>query len=133
MSQQHVGVGLLVCVVAVALAAGKPTDPDTLAAVGQVVGRKAYEALPDRSKVVAPLSTLRIAERLPLDEQIRNRLQTDKLLAGSAIDVQVTPGSGEVRVKGSVGTVAQQLRVFELADATVGVTRVVNDVTVGDS
>ncbi len=119
-------------VVAAVLGFGKSSDPDALAAVGQAVAGQVNNALPDRSKLAGPLTAFRPTDRFPVEEQVRARIHSDKLMAGAAVDVLTGGRPGEVRLRGQVPTAAHRARAGQLAGETVGVDAVVNELAAGD-
>lgn len=117
---------------AAVLGFGKSSDPDTLAAVGQAVAGQVNNALPDRSRLAGPLTAFKPTDRFPVEEQVRARIHSDKLMAGSAVDVSGGGRPGEVRLRGRVPTAAQRLRAGQLAGETVGIDAVVNELAAGE-
>lgn len=109
---------------------GNRSDVEVLARVGSVVARQAKAALPDASKVAGPFVAFRPGDALPIEERVRVRIRTDKEMGGA--DVTVVPGTipGEVRLRGIVPTVVHQRRAAELAEGTIGVEHVVNEIAV---
>lgn len=125
---QRVLVVMLAFVLGVSAAVfGKASDPDTLAAVGAVVGGKIQAALPDRSQLAGPLTAVRPTDRFPVEEQVRARIAADKLMAGAAVDVRTGARPGEVRLRGTVPTEAHAARAAQLAGETVGVDKVTSE------
>jgi hypothetical protein len=130
MAKRVVGVLVALAIVGGAVAGSKKSDPDTLARVGEAVGRKAKGSLPEASRVAGPLTAFRLGDRFPVEEQVRIRLQADKNLAGA--EVLVAPGQspGEVRLRGVVVSSQQAQHAVRLAEETVGVQKVINDLAV---
>lgn len=127
MTQRAVAVILVVALGAVAALFGKPSDPEALAAVGRAVALKVNAALPDRSRLAGPLTAARPTDRFPVEEQVRARIHSDKLMLGAAVDVLTGTQPGEVRLRGTVPTTAQKARAVLLAGETVGVDAVASD------
>ena len=65
-----------------------------------------------------------------LDSRVLTRLRWDKGLAGTAVQVD-TPGTGVVRLQGTVADDQQRRRAVDLAESTQGVEKVVDELTVG--
>jgi osmotically-inducible protein OsmY len=61
---------------------------------------------------------------------VLTRLRWDKGLAGTAVQVD-TPGTGVVRLQGTVADDQQRRRAVDLAESTQGVEKVVDELTVG--
>lgn len=123
------GVAVLL-IVGAAVAAGKKSDPDTLARVGEVVGQRAKAALPSGSAVAGPLTAFKVGDRFPLEEQVRVRIQSDKGMAGAKVDVVAGAAAGEVRLRGEVITAWQERHAYRLATETAGVEKVVSEIAV---
>jgi hypothetical protein len=130
MSKRIFGVLAGVGVVGAALAGGKKSDPDTLARVGAVVGHRVKGSLPDGAKLAGPLVAFHPGDALPVEEKVRLRIHTDKAMGGA--DIRVVPGesAGEVKLRGVVPSRDQWKRAGELAEATAGVQKVVNELAV---
>ena len=124
--------GVLVCggVVAGGLAGSTKSDPDKLAQVGQVVGSKVKGALPDSSTVSGPLVAFRPGDALPVEEKVRMRIRTDKTMDGADVTVAAGSAPGEVKLRGVVRDLDQAQRAVRLAEGTVGVEKVVNELAV---
>lgn len=112
------------------LAAGKRSDVDALARTGGAVAVSLKAVLPDASKVAGPFVAFKPGNVLPIEESVRVRIRTDKSMAGA--EVTVLPGAvvGEVKLRGIVPTAQHRVRAIELAEATVGVERVVDEIAV---
>jgi len=121
---------LLVAIVAGSLAGAKSTDADVLAKIGTVVGRRTTAALPDRSNLAGPITTFRLGDRLPLEERVRLRIHGEKSLGGIAVEVLPGNAPGEVRIRGIVAEVAVARKALEIAAATNGVDKVIDEVAV---
>ena len=123
--------GLVVLlIVGGAVAGGKPTDPEVLARLGATVAGKVGGALPDRSQLAGPVTTFKVGDRLPVEEQVRLRIHADKAMAGAEVEVLRGAAAGEVRLRGVVATAALQMRAAVIASETVGVEKVFNEVAV---
>jgi osmotically-inducible protein OsmY len=130
MSARWLGVLVFGAIVGGSLAGSKSTDPDRIAAVGQVVGQKVRAALPEPAKVTGPLAALRVGDALTVEERVRVRVRTDKRMAGA--EVYAVPGAnaGEVRLRGVAATADQAQRAVRIAESTTGVEKVVNEIAV---
>ena len=124
--------GGLVCVgiVGGAIAASKKSDPDTFAQIGQTVGVKVKGSLPDGSTVSGPLVAFKPGDALPVEEKVRMRIHTDKKMEGAEVVVQAGATPGEVKLRGVVANSDQAHRAVRLAEGTVGVESVVNELAV---
>jgi BON domain len=119
-----------VLIVGAAVAAGKRSDLDTLARVGEVVGQRAKAAAPNGSAVAGPLTAFKVGDRFPLEEQVRVRIQSDRNMAGAKVDVVAGAAPGEVRLRGEVVNPWQERHAFRLATETTGVEKVVSEIAV---
>lgn len=130
MVARGVGVILFAGIVGGALAFSQKSDPDRLAAVGQVVAQKVRGALPDAARVTGPLAALRVGDVLGVEERVRVRIRTDKRMAGA--EVYAVPGgtAGEVRLRGLAANPDQARRAVLIAESTTGVEKVVNEIAV---
>lgn len=130
MAARGVGVVVFVGIVGGALAFSQKSDPDRLAAAGQVVAQKVRGALPDVAKVTGPLAALRIGDALGVEERVRVRIRTDKRMTGT--DVYAVPGSatGEVRLRGLATNADQARLAVVIAESTTGVEKVVSEIAV---
>ena len=105
-------------------------DADRLARVGRTAAAKAEDLTGGaRSRLTGGWQALRgyWAESTP-DSRVATRLHWDKGLAGAAIRVS-SPGSGRVRLQGSVADLSQRRRAVELAQSTLGVEEVLDELT----
>lgn len=119
-----------VLIVAAAVSAGKRSDLDTLAQVGDVVGKRARAAAPSGSAVAGPLTAFKVGDRFPLEEQVRVRIQSDRGMTGAKVDVAAGSTPGEIRLRGEVVNPWQERRAYHLATETAGVDKVVSEIAV---
>src|SRR3954462_6808731 len=70
-----------------------------------------------------------IANERNLPGRVPRRIEWDKPLVGSALQLEVRP-EGTVIVRGSVASEAARLRALDIVENTVGVTNVVDGVAV---
>lgn len=96
-------------------------DVDGLERIGRkILDRTRAAASPLREKLdhtvkgIGPAATVK--------ERVQQRLQFDKALADTHIEVAVA--EGEVELKGTLKTDGQRQRAIELAESTLGVERV---------
>ena len=117
-------------IVATALSQSKKSDLDVLADIGQAIGFKARKSFPEQGFVSKPIGAMRASNVLPLEEKVRMRIQMDKSM--EAIEINVLPGDipGEVRLRGIVQDRGQVDRAMELSNATVGVSKTINELAV---
>ncbi len=130
MGKKLLGGLLVLAIVGGAVAGGKPTDPEVLARLGAAVAGKVEGAMPSRSQLADPATTFKVGDRLPVEEQVRLRIRSDKSMAGAEVEVLRGANPGEVRLRGVVATAALQLRAAVIASETVGVEKVFNEVAV---
>ncbi len=99
--------------------------------VGGVVG----EALDNTGRAIergfrtAFARTRGVVEKMELSARVYSRLHWDKMLASSRLDLEVHPG-GVTVLRGVVPNAEAELKAVTLAAETIGVTRVVNQLTV---
>jgi osmotically-inducible protein OsmY len=117
-------------VLAGTFALGKPTDFDVLARVGKKTAEKVKGAMPEARQVAGPLAAFRAGDALPVEERVRVRIQTDKLMTGADVAVSPTATAGEVKLRGLVQTAGQKRRAVELAEGTAGVEKVIEELAV---
>jgi osmotically-inducible protein OsmY len=91
------------------------------------VGRRAGENLRDAAPARTPFGDLK--PEVTAADRVRVRLRTDAALADQPI--QVIEGPDGLHLRGRVATQDQADWAVQLARATVGVTRVVNEIAVG--
>lgn len=104
----------------------KQDDTDRLARVGRKLGARAETFTAEATgQMLAGWTAARgNFDDGALDVRVHNRLKWDKLLAGAAIDVEAA--GKEVRLKGQVTSLAQRQRAMQLAEGTLGVEKVVD-------
>ena len=100
-------------------------DIDGLGRIGRrVLERTQAATSPLREKFD---HTLQGIGTLGLRQRVQHRLQWDKALADTTIDVAVT--DKEVELRGTIRRDEQRRRAIELAESTVGVERVTDHLT----
>jgi hypothetical protein len=102
-------------------------DTDILARVGKRAldqGRDATSGL--RTKLASYLPATGAGDSL--EERVAQRLRSDKALQGVKIDV--VANGAEIELKGNASNDDQKRRATELAEATIGVAKVVDSTVV---
>jgi hypothetical protein len=130
MGKRVLGGLLAAAIVGGAIAGSQSSDAEVLARLGGVVATKVHAALPDRSQLAGPATNFKVGDRLPVEEQVRLRIHSDKAMNGASVEVSRGSIPGEVRLYGVVGTADLQTRAADIAAGTVGVNRVQNDIAV---
>lgn len=106
----------------------RPSDGDKLSAVARIAGAKFRGVMPAAARVAAPVNALRHELPVPVEDRVRGRLDADKTLAGVAF--AVSADGGAVTLRGVVANNSARRRAVELAESTVGVDRVVDELAV---
>lgn len=106
----------------------KASDGDKLRAASRVAVGKVRHAMPPELNLAAPVDALR--KELPSrpDEAVRERLASDKRLAG--VEFKVTAEGGTVTLRGLAPSAGAKRLAVEVAENTVGVEKVVDEVAV---
>ena len=130
MGKKLLGGFLALAIVGGAVAGSNPADPEILARLGAAVAGKVHGALPDRSQLAGPVTAFKVGDRLPVEEQVRLRIRSDKSMAGAEVEVLHGEAAGEVRLRGVVATAALQTRAAVIASETLGVEKVFNELAV---
>lgn len=106
----------------------KPSDGDKLAAVSRTTVAKVRGALPGRAQLAGPVQALR--QELPesVEDRVKTRLVADKRFAG--VEFAVSADGGAVKLRGVVADAAARKRAVALAENTVGVETVVDELAV---
>jgi len=104
------------------------SDGDKLTAVARLVGAKIRAAMPPAVSFAAPVDALR--KELPTrpEEVVRARLAVDKRLVG--LNVVVIGEEGAIRLRGVVPDDKSRKVIVSLAQNTVGVERVMDELAV---
>lgn len=104
------------------------SDGEKLAAVARLIGAKIRAAMPPAVSLAAPVDALR--KELPTrpDEVVRARLSADKRLVG--LNVVVVSEDGAIRLRGVVPDDKTRKIIVSLAQNTVGVERVMDELGV---
>jgi osmotically-inducible protein OsmY len=101
------------------------TDGDKLARVGWKVTEKVQALIPSRTPFGDALPA---GKQRGLEERVRERFQSDRYLASAAIEVVVDANG--VRLRGQVNDEVLKRRALEIAESTVGVERVMDEIVV---
>ncbi|MBX9584418.1 MAG: BON domain-containing protein [Gemmataceae bacterium] len=102
-------------------------DGEKLAAVGRVVAAKVRAALPP-SLVDNPVGALRRGLPERVEDRVAARLAADKRLQG--VDFAVSADGGAVTLRGVVPDAAARRKAVALAENTVGVEKVTDELAV---
>lgn len=106
----------------------KPSDGDKLAAIGRLALGKVRDALPPAEKVAGPINALRreIPERI--EDKVKARLEADNRLEGIAFDL--TADGSTVTLRGVVPSAKVRKTAVSIAEHTVGVEKVIDELAV---
>ncbi len=101
------------------------SDADKLARVGWKVTEKVQALVPDRTPFGGPLPG---ARQPGLEDRVRERFKFDRYL--TAQPIEVTAEGGGVRLRGQVDDEVLKRRAVEIAESTVGVEKVIDEIAV---
>jgi hypothetical protein len=101
------------------------SDGDRLARVAGKVTQKIQELLPERTPLTGSFA---LTSGVNLDNRVRDRFKTDRYLAPLPIDIDVNVST--VRLRGPVNDEVLKRRAVEIAESTVGVEKVVDEIVV---
>jgi osmotically-inducible protein OsmY len=106
----------------------KASDGDKLQTVSRMAVTKVRNAMPPAVNVVAPMDALR--KELPTrpDDAVRARLAADKRFAG--VEIKVTAEADVVTLRGVVPNSGMKRLAVEVAENTVGVEKVVDELAI---
>jgi osmotically-inducible protein OsmY len=121
-------VSVFTLIVGGSLAMSKKTDAEVLTKVGRTASEQVSAAMPDRTAVAGPLAAVQVGDLTAVDEKVRLRLKTDAALESTKLTV--TADQGVVKLTGRVDTAAQRERAVQLAQSTLGVTKVEQEIAV---
>jgi hypothetical protein len=108
----------------------KKEDPEHLSAVGRRIGCKVDGVLnKTNDRLTLQWREGSDAPVVPLDVRVRERLQWDRNLDGTAI--QVSAQDAVIELHGNVFSIDQKQHAVELARTTVGVEQVVDHLVAG--
>jgi hypothetical protein len=106
----------------------RPSDGDKLSAVTRIAAAKIRAAMPPAARIAAPVNALRNELPVAVEDRVKGRLDADKSLTG--VSFAVSSDGGAVTLRGVVANAALRRRAVELAESTVGVERVVDELAV---
>jgi BON domain len=130
--KRFLAVSLFLFVLAGTLALSKADDLTILMKAGRKARTQVEAVMPEGRRLAGPLAAFRAGDALPVEERVRVRIRTDKLMAGSNVTVAIAVKSGEVRLSGVVQNGAQRARAIELASGTTGVESVFEELAVSE-
>ena len=128
--KRFLAVSLFLAVIAGTLALSRAEDLNILLKAGRKAREQVSNVMPEGRKLAGPLAAFRAGDALPVEERVRVRIQTDKAMAGADVSVVATANAGEVRLRGIVQGGAQKARALELANGTIGVQAVTEELAV---
>ena len=99
------------------------TDGNRLANVGRKVAEKVQVLVPERTPFGAPITTSSNVE-----DRVKERFRSDRFL--SPIQFEFAVDGSTIRLKGIVDDEVLKKRAVEIAGSTVGVDKVIDEVTV---
>jgi hyperosmotically inducible periplasmic protein len=102
------------------------SDGDRLTRVAVKLTEKIQELQPERTPLTGSFG---ITSSVNLDSRVRDRFKTDRYLAPLPIEIDANEGS-TVRLRGSVDDAVLKQRAVEIAESTVGVEKVVDEIVV---
>ena len=105
-------------------------DADVLTRVGRKATDQILAVLPERSRVAGPFARIPITDFVGLEEKIRARFRTDVLLEQSNLTITVTESA--VKLAGRLDSAVARDRAVQLAQSTVGVSKVEQEIAVPD-
>jgi hypothetical protein len=101
------------------------SDADRLARVGRKAADKFAAMVPDRTPFGSPLSL----SSGDLENRVKERFRSDAFL--SPIQFELAVEGTSVRIKGAVDDDVLKRRAVEIAQTTVGVEKVIDEIAVG--
>lgn len=107
------------------------SDGEKLAAIGRLVAARVEASLPPTVNLMAPLEAVRRHWPMRLEERVRHRLTTDQRLAG--LDLTVTAEGSTIRLRGVVPDARTRKVAVSLAENTVGVAAVIDELAVPEN
>ena len=106
----------------------RTTDGDKFAAVARLASSRIRAAMPPAVSFAAPVDALRRELPTRPEEAVRTRLATDKRLAG--LPLNVVGDEGAINLRGVVPDDQTRKLILSLAENTMGVERVVDELAV---
>lgn len=105
-----------------------PADGDKLAAVSRLVGAKLRAALPLDAALAGPVGAFRRGLPDRVEDRVKARLETDRRFVGVAFTI--TADGETVTLRGVVPDAALKRRAVTVAENTVGVAAVTDELAV---
>ncbi len=102
------------------------SDGDRLARVAGTVTQKIQELLPERTPLTGSFG---LASSAGLENRVRDRFKFDRYLAPLPIEIDANEVN-IVRLRGAVDEAVLKQRAVEIAESTVGVEKVVDEIVV---
>ena len=106
----------------------KASDGDKLRSVSRLATTKIRSAMPPAVNVTAPMDLLRREIPTRPDDAVRARLTADKRFAGT--EIKVTTEGDVVTLRGVVPSAEIKRLAVEIAETTVGVEKVADELAV---
>lgn len=106
----------------------KASDGDKLASASRLTVRKVQGAMPPAASVAAPMDALRKEMPTRADDAVRARLAADKRFVG--VEFKVTAEGNVVTLRGVVPDARVKRLAVGVAENTVGVEKVVDELAV---
>jgi hyperosmotically inducible periplasmic protein len=122
MVKKSLSIGVMVIV---ACSGCNRSDGDRLARVAAVVTQKFEDLLPERTPLAGNFSFIGGAG---IENRVRDRFQSDRYLA--PLPIEIYGHDSNVRLRGSVNDAVLKQRAVEIAESTVGVEKVVDEIVV---
>jgi osmotically-inducible protein OsmY len=104
------------------------SDGDRLTAISRLAVGKVREGLPPAAKMAGPFHALRKQFPEQLEDRVKARLESDKRFAG--VEFVVAADGATVTLRGVVPDARTRRRALAVAENTVGVEKVVDEVAV---
>jgi hypothetical protein len=117
---------LIAATLIVACSGCNRSDGDRLARVAGTVTQKIQELLPERTPLTGSFG---LDNSAGLENRVRDRFKFDRYLAPLPIEIDANDGN-IVRLRGAVDDTVLKQRAIEIAESTVGVEKVVDEIVV---
>ena len=106
----------------------QPSDGDHLAAISRLTVGKVRNALPSATKMSGPVNALRRELPERLEDRVKARFDTDKRLTG--MEITIAADGATVKLQGIVPDATARKRAVAVAENTVGVEAVIDELAV---
>jgi osmotically-inducible protein OsmY len=116
---------LLPVVFTLSLTGCERADGDRLARVAARLTQHAQTLVPDRTPFDSPIG---LAKNVNVVERVRERFKTDRYLTG--LPIEIGGQEDTVRLTGQVDDLQLKSRAVEIAESTVGVETVIDEIVV---